>query len=338
MSIIAYPIGSIAASTYLARGTAAAVTALYPPSADLVGTQVWFTDKPNAQGGAFVVRESSGTPGTYIYDRVGGGVIVADTLANILSGYVPDAAGFAKYSGCRFRVTNVGYSGSDWYSNGTELVPNAPVVITNTIDGYARAPTGTINTGSSGNITFGTAAPRAYTNGIYVYLPSIATTPAITAGYYWCVMSDTTHGTLYASKGGAAINFTVGAGYTGVTTDVAHPGTTIVGKSAINRHINAVGNVSATSNANTKTLQMFFDSSGGPGNGVSVISAMFNFNMYCRGSSTQIMDPAITNTSGATLRYSTVDITSDRVLKIQLNSGSVATDWVVIESFCVTLS
>ena len=46
-------------------------------------------------------------------------------------------------------------------------------------------PTGTINTGSSGNITFGTAASRAYTEGLYVYLPSIATTPAITAGWYW---------------------------------------------------------------------------------------------------------------------------------------------------------
>jgi len=54
------------------------------------------------------------------------------------------------------------------------------------------APSGTINTGSSGNITLGSALNRAFTEGIWLYLPTIATTPAITAGMYWVVMSSTT--------------------------------------------------------------------------------------------------------------------------------------------------
>lgn len=299
-----------------------------------VGQPVWSDDKPTSKGGSFEVRESSGTPGTYIYDRVGGGPIVHDTLANCLSGY-----NMTTYDGCTFRCTDIGESGSDWYASGGNINPKNPITIKNYIDGYARAPSGTINAGSSGNITFGTAAPRAYTEGLYVYLPAIATTPAIASGWYWCVMSNTTTGTLYSSKGGAAINFTVGASYTGVTTDITHPGFTIVANSAKNRRISVVGNVSATNNANTKILQIYFNGSGGPGNGVnSVPSARIVCDMYFRGTSVQIIDPAITGYSGSNLRYFTEDITSsDRQLTIKLNSGSTATDWVVFESLCATM-
>lgn len=115
MAIVAYPIGSIAASTYIARGTAASVTALYPPSSALVGAQVWFTDRPTAQGGAYVVRESSGTPGTYIYDRVGGGVIVADTWVNC------NLYNMTTYDGCMFRVTDFGVNGMDCIATGGML-------------------------------------------------------------------------------------------------------------------------------------------------------------------------------------------------------------------------
>lgn len=91
------------------------------------------------------------------------------------------------------------------------------------------APTGTIGTGSSGNITLGSALHRIFTEGIWLYLPTIATTPAITAGMYWVVMSSTTVGTVYASgAGSSAIDFTVGSAYTGVTATAVALGTVTI--------------------------------------------------------------------------------------------------------------
>ncbi len=91
------------------------------------------------------------------------------------------------------------------------------------------APTGTINTGASGNITLGSALHRAFTEGIWLYLPTIATTPAITAGVYWVVMSSTTVGTVYASgAGSSAIDFTVGSAYTGATATAVALGTVTI--------------------------------------------------------------------------------------------------------------
>jgi len=56
------------------------------PSSLQTGTTAWFTDKPDANGGEFVVSGTS-TPGTNIWDRVGGGYLTIDTWANILSNY-----------------------------------------------------------------------------------------------------------------------------------------------------------------------------------------------------------------------------------------------------------
>ena len=105
-------------------------------------------------------------------------------------------------------------NGTDWVlRSGSSVIQKSSLA-------RGVAPSGTISTGSSGNITLGTALTRVYDAGCYLYLPDIATTPAITAGLYWCVMSSTTVGTVYASKGGAAINFSVGSAFTGATTEV----------------------------------------------------------------------------------------------------------------------
>jgi hypothetical protein len=110
---------------------------------------------------------------------------------------------------------------SVWISNGTAWKPVGGFFLWDvSADPRAIAPSGTIGTGSSGQLVLGTSLDRAYPSGGYIYLPTIATTPAITAGWYWftCAISSTL--TLYASKGGAAINFTGGSAYTGVTTYV----------------------------------------------------------------------------------------------------------------------
>ncbi len=83
------------------------------PSSLQTGTTAWFTDKPDSKGGAFVVRESSGTPGTYIYDRIGGGPIVHDKFANCVSGY-----NMTTYDGCTFRCTDIGVTGTNFIATG----------------------------------------------------------------------------------------------------------------------------------------------------------------------------------------------------------------------------
>ena len=180
-------------------------------------------------------------------------IVARDTWTNLNANYASSA-----FAGAMFYANDVGTNGSLWTNSGGVLVPMAPITLYASTDAYAR-PTGTINTGSSGNITFGTAANRIYTEGLYVYLPSIATTPAITAGFYWCVMSSTTVGTLYASKGGAAINFTVGASYTGVTTAVDLPLQTLKGGLIGNyRKLNITGVLELTNNANSKSTIIKF--------------------------------------------------------------------------------
>lgn len=319
-------------------GTAAGAPT--PTAAD-VGKFAYFSDRKMWLS----VRESTGAAGTYIYDRIGGGPIVADTWANIVTNYVPDAAGFAKYKDCRFRVTNVGVNGSDWQCNGTELFPVAPITLHTQTAAYGRAPSGTISTGSSGNITFGTAAPRAYTEGIFVYLPTIATTPAIAAGYHWCVMSDTTTGTLYATTWsggvptiGAAINFTVGASYTGVTTTVALPTNTLIGGVMGNyRQIQFRGQTSTTNNANSKTTGFSFGGSALVGSGGSSSAGLsLNFTVAARGSSAQIQPPTLVGGTGAAV-YSAINTANDQQYGLNLSSGSAATDWWIVNAFSAML-
>jgi hypothetical protein len=65
----------------------------------------------------------------------------------------------------------------------------------------AVAPTGTLNT--VGAITLGTALPRIYP-AIWLYLPANAVVGDATGGLYFCVMTSTTVGTVYAGKQGGA--------------------------------------------------------------------------------------------------------------------------------------
>ncbi|HET8706564.1 MAG TPA: hypothetical protein VFM46_09710, partial [Pseudomonadales bacterium] len=241
--------------------------------------------------------------------NLSGSVVANDAYANIVANYAA-----ANFTGRRAFVNDVGANGSYWQSSGTEWFPLAPITLYTSTDSYARAPTGTINTGSSGNITFGTAANRAYTEGLYVYLPSIATTPAITAGFYWCVMSNTTTGTLYASKGGSAINFTGGAGYTGVTTALDFPQQTLKGGVMGNyRRLSIAGITSQTNNANSKGFSFKFGSTvfGATGN-ANATSYPFVANIHSKGSSLQHVTPSVANggTGGAQV-VTTVNTASD---------------------------
>lgn len=86
------------------------------PSTLADGITAWFTDKPNSNGGSYVVR-STATPGTKIWDRVGGGPVAIDTWSNC------NSYNLAAYDGCTFRVTDIGAGGYDFIATGGYLRP-----------------------------------------------------------------------------------------------------------------------------------------------------------------------------------------------------------------------
>ena len=262
-------------------------------------------------------------------------IVARDTWVNLNTNYASSA-----FAGAMFYATDVGTNGSLWTNSGGVLVPMAPITLYTSTDAYARAPTGTINTGSSGNITFGTAANRTYTEGLYVYLPSIATTPAITAGFYWCVMSSTTVGTLYASKGGAAINFTVGASYTGVTTAVDVPLQTLKGGLIGNyRKLNITGVLELTNNANSKsTIIKFGTKNLGNSSFSGAASFPFTMNVQAKGTGLIVATPSMGSSGGgAGSPMYTQDMTQDWTYGPELQSGTTATDWWIVDCWQAVL-
>lgn len=262
-------------------------------------------------------------------------IVARDTWTNLNANYASSA-----FAGAMFYANDVGTNGSLWTNSGGVLVPVGPITLYTSTDSYSRAPTGTINTGSSGNITFGTAANRTYTEGLYVYLPSIATTPAITAGFYWCVMSSTTVGTLYASKGGAAINFTVGAGYTGVTSSVDLPAQTLKGGvMGSYRRLSISGILSVTNNANAKTTSIRFGgSTAGSATFQSAASWPFSANIQNKTASLQHLQPATSGTGAGSTSVTTINTASDQTYNPYLSGGgSTATDWWIVDCWQAVL-
>jgi len=264
-----------------------------------------------------------------------GSYAMTDTWANLVAAHA--ATPFALNT--RLRCSDVGVNGSDWSVNSSSaLYPVSPVSYFSDVVARARAPSGTISTGSSGNITFGTAAPRAYTEGLWIYLPTIATTPAITAGWYWCVMSTTTLGTLSLTQGGAAINFSAGAGYTGVTTQVNHTGFTVLGAVlGTKRRLTVSGVITATANANVKTTFLYYGGHVAAGNTLTVAYAPYNITIANKNSSAvQVVTTGLFS-AGTTPTYIAADTSSDFAVYPYLTTGTTATDWWVVETLFAIL-
>lgn len=183
-----------------------------------------------------------------------------DVLAEYTYATLPSAA---SNSGLRVWVTDVGINGgSEWRSDGTDWFPIGGEVILAKHD-YPRilSVTGTINTGSSGNLTFGQASLMVY-DSCWVYLPAVASTPAITAGWYYCKFTTTTLATIYTSgPGSAAFNFSSGAAYTGVSTKVALYSVPIpAGLLGVNGQLVTACSLGMSSNATARSVFIDFDS------------------------------------------------------------------------------
>lgn len=109
---------------------------------------------------------------------------------------------------------------STWSYNGTAWKPiNGLFLLDVMTDPVAIIPSGTINTGSSGQCSLGSnALDRAYPTGAWGIFPAIATTPAIGGGRIWFTCSASNTLTLYDGKNGSPINFTGSpVAFTGLT-------------------------------------------------------------------------------------------------------------------------
>lgn len=126
----------------------------------------------------------------------------------------------ATNSGMVISVTGIAAYPIKFVSNGSEWVPEGgQATIALSGIGYGIMPSGTVSAGASGHFVSGTALPHTYSAGLYMYFAAnVIVTPNLSAGFYWCVFSDTTTCTIHSSgPGSAAINFTVGGATTGYT-------------------------------------------------------------------------------------------------------------------------
>jgi len=76
---------------------------------------------------------------------------------------------------------------------------NVPYILATWAIPVGKAPSGTM--ANNGAVTFGTALPTTYSNGIWLYYPAGAVAAGVpaAAGFLWTVMSSTTVGTVYNS-------------------------------------------------------------------------------------------------------------------------------------------
>lgn len=272
-----------------------------------------------------------------------GTIVYSNDLSQSTSTFSALPTPVASYTGQQRIVSDL--NNAVFVDNGTAWKPvSNSFVLTSSLDSTGIAPSGTINTGASANITLGTALDRTYAQGIYLYLPTIATTPAITAGFYWIVMSSTTVGTVYASKGGAAINFTVGASYTGVTTRVECFTTSILaGLLGTNGIITVDYSATITNNANNKIYGFAFGSATG-----LCANANTSITGYCgakfimqnradAGHQAYTSNPMVATVTQGKPTFIAVDTAAAQNLSLGVTL-STATDYYIFQSYTVTVT
>lgn len=154
------------------------------PSTLTKGKKAWFTDKPDTNGGEYIVRGTS-NPSVNIWDRVGAGVIDKDTYGTLASTY-----GSATYSGCTVLATDHGTVGVEYVITSTGLLrPKEASAYQIT---FATLTSGEIFFGGSaatysqsGTLVTVTQASHGITaelNGASIYLTQ--STGALTSGWY----------------------------------------------------------------------------------------------------------------------------------------------------------
>jgi hypothetical protein len=211
---------------------------------------------------------------------------------------------------------------------------------------YAKglAPSGTINTGTSGQLVLGTALPTTYSDGIWLYLPAIATTPAITAGFYYCIATNTTTLTIYdnVTADKQPYDFTVGAAFTGTTSEITmHSDTVVANSMGNNGHLIGKFHIVHSGTVDTKTFRWKF---GGTlfNAGTQPTGTIYSYTGYTTIFNQNNTAKNIGNRNfswgavGALPYRGTIDTTLNQTLTYTLQKAS-ATDYLISEGYCVNV-
>jgi hypothetical protein len=210
------------------------------------------------------------------------------------------------------------------------------------------APNGTVAT--NGQITLGTALPRTYSVGIWLYLPAGAVSGGA-AGLYWCVMSSTTVGQVYTNFADTSLGFVpytptgtlvnaVGsnAAYTQTTSTniVLIKGAVPANSMGIKGSLRSIQQFSCINNANAKSVQLQFGASNiiynagvATSNGAQTLATIRN----CGATNSQVANyNSLTGLGTSTnIGYYSNDTTVDQPIQVSANI-SVATDYIIFEA------
>jgi hypothetical protein len=241
-----------------------------------------------------------------------------------------------------------------WSVVGRQLLRNnssgVPYILAQSGVSVGLAPNGTVAT--NGQITLGTALPRVYSSGIWLYLPS-GTVSGGAAGLYWCVMSSTTVGQVYTNFADTSQKFTpyiptgtlvnaVGsnAAYTQTTgADIVVANLTLPANSlGINGSVRGKFLVEMPSNANGKTSRWFLNGQGFSFTNPSSVTGHFTqFGFSNRGLTNSQFMANTEYSSGGFGSFSnpafatTIDTTVDTTITLTLNIAT-ATDFQIVDT------
>lgn len=247
-------------------------------------------------------------------------------------------------------ISDVGVNGSMWYSNGTALIHEAPIVLQQSAIPIILPSSGTL--GNNGALTLTTALPMIFSDGCYMYFPAGAIYSGSTAGLYYVDMSTTTAGTIYNNTylGGVAsipsspaLFSSTGPGlYTQTTgTDITVSSVTVLGGlMGINGVLRIVGHNFCSNSANNKANKVFL--------GVSVVASQILTTAGALITRREVVNAGVetrqscnnwnhagTNTLSAP-SVSFVNTTVDLVLS-HTAQLSVATDYLILSAITVEI-
>ena len=219
----------------------------------------------------------------------------------------------------------------------------------------AVANTGSLNT--TGAITLGTALPRIYP-AIWLYLPASAVVGDATGGLYYCVMSSTTVGQVYAGKQGVAngVNLvtlpfqptvpttltnavTTNGAYTGSTTETYLVNVTIpAGAMGVNGSARVTVNQTTNNSAGAKTFKTYLGASQIGQSGSYTTSTGGTQMIQLRNAGTQAFNSSqiVGGTATGAAVYTAIDTSATSFIAIT-GTSAVATDVTVIEGYTIEL-
>src|SRR5574343_621443 len=248
----------------------------------------------------------------------------------------------ATNSGRVISVTGIAAYPIKFVSNGTEWVPEGGQATLGLSGiGYGIMPSGTMGTGALDHFVSGTALPHTYSAGLWMYFAAnVIVTPNLSAGFYWCVFSNTTTCTIYSNgPGSAAINFSVGGAVTGHTSEVTARSVTIpAGLMGENGQLETTINNSHLNSATAKTTRAKLGSSTCSLQAPTTTVGLFGKSVMANTTSAVQISPGnlVIGTSATANVRTTIDTTAATTYSLTLQMAA-ATDYIINHSFRLDL-